>query len=294
MQYKDYYQVLGVTRTADAEEIKRAYRKLARKYHPDVSDEKNAEDRFKEVAEAYEVLRDSDKRAAYDQLGRDYRSGQQFRPPPDWAQRFRQPGGGRRGAEMHGFSDFFSTLFGGAAAFGPEAAQPEMEAGNLEITVEEMFTGTKRRVTLNEGGHSRQVDVQIPAGVSDGQPLRIASQGGRQSLIFRVKVRAHPLYSVSGKDVQLELPLAPWEAALGARVKVPTLGGSVDLTVPAGAQAGQKLRLRGRGMPGTPPGDQFVVVKVVTPPAQTPAEREAYERMKREFAFNPRADWEAK
>ena len=291
MQYKDYYQVLGVPRTADAEEIKRAYRKLARKYHPDVSDEKNAEDRFKEVAEAYEVLRDSDKRAAYDQLGRDYRGGQQFRAPPDWAQRFRQTGGGRRPSDLHGFSDFFSTLFG-AASFGPEVAQPELDAGSLEITAEEMFTGTKRRVTLNEGGQARQVDVQIPAGVSDGQPLRISGAGGRQSLIFRIKLRPHALFSVSGKDVQLELPLAPWEAALGARVKVPTLGGSVDLTVPAGAQTGQKLRLRGRGMPGNPSGDQLVVVKVVTPAAQTAAQREAYERMKREFTFNARAGWD--
>jgi curved DNA-binding protein len=293
MQYKDYYQVLGVTRTADAEEIKRAYRKLARKYHPDVSDEKNAEDRFKEVAEAYEVLRDSDKRAAYDQLGREYRSGQQFRAPPDWAQRFRQTGGTRPASDLHGFSDFFSTLFGGAG-FGAEPAQPEMDAGPLDITVEEMFTGTKRRVTLDEGGRARQVDVQIPAGVSEGQSLRISGVGGRQSLIFRVKLRAHPLYSVSGKDVHLDLPLTPWEAALGARVKVPTLGGSVDLTVPAGAQAGQKLRLRGRGMPGNPPGDQFAIIKIMTPPAQTVAEREAYERMKREFTFNPRADWETR
>jgi curved DNA-binding protein len=289
MQYKDYYQILGVRRNADPDEIKLAYRKLARKYHPDVSDEKNAEDRFKEVAEAYEVLRDPDKRAAYDQLGRDYRSGQQFRPPPDWAQRFGQPGG-RRASDLHGFSDFFSSLFGGTG-FGGESAQPEVDAGHLEITVEEMFTGTKRRVLLQEGGHPRQVDVQIPGGVSDGPSLRISGIGGRQSLMFRIKVRPHSLYSVSGKDVQIELPLAPWEAALGARVTVPTLGGSVDLTVPAGAQAGQKLRLRGRGIPGSPAGDQLVVIKVMTPPAQTTSEREAYERMKREFAFNPRADW---
>jgi len=291
MQYKDYYQVLGVRRDADAEQIKRAYRKLARKYHPDVSDEKNAEDRFKEVAEAYEVLRDSEKRAAYDQLGRDYRSGQQFRPPPDWAQRFGQAGG-QRPSDLHGFSDFFSGLFGGGSfPGGSTGAPPDADAGVLDITVEEMFGGTRRRVMLNEGGHPRQVDVQIPSGIADGQSLRIPGTGGRQSLIFRIKLRPHPLYTVSGKDVQIELPLAPWEAALGARVKVPTLGGSVDLTVPAGAQSGQKLRLRGRGMPGSPPGDQFVVIKLITPPAQTAAEREAYERMKREFTFNPRAGW---
>jgi curved DNA-binding protein len=290
MQYKDYYQVLGVRRTADAEEIKRAYRKLARKYHPDVSDEKNAEDRFKEVAEAYEVLRDADKRAAYDQLGRDYRGGQQFRPPPDWAQRFGQSGGQR--PDLHGFSDFFSSLFGGSGfAAGSGGAPPDADAGILDVTVEELYTGTKRRVTLNEGGHPRQVDVQIPSGIADGQSLRIPGAGGRQSLIFRIKLRPHSLYVVLGKDVQIELPLAPWEAALGARVKVPTLGGSVDLTVPAGAQSGQKLRLRGRGMPGSPPGDQFVVIKLVTPPAHTAAERDAYERMRREFTFDPRAAW---
>jgi len=287
MQYKDYYQILGVTRSADADEIKLAYRKLARKYHPDVSDEKDAEDRFKEVAEAYEVLRDSDKRAAYDQLGRDYRSGQQFRPPPDWANRF--GGGGRRATDLHGFSDFFSSLFGGANGLGGGA--PEADAGFLDVTLEEIFTGTRRRVTINEGGHARQVDVQIPSGVTEGQSLRISGVGGRQSLIFRIRVRPHPLYTVSGKDVQVELPLAPWEAALGARVQVPTLGGSVDLTVPPGAQSGQKLRLRGRGIPGTPAGDQLLVIKLVTPPAQTAPEKEAYERMKGEFAFNPRAEW---
>lgn len=289
MQYKDYYQILGVTRSADADEIKLAYRKLARKYHPDVSDEKDAEDRFKEVAEAYEVLRDSDKRAAYDQLGREYRSGQQFRPPPDWGQRFGS-GSHRRASDLHGFSDFFSSLFGGAGPSGG-GAQPEVDAGFLDVTVEEIFTGTRRRVMLNEGGHPRQVDVQIPSGVAEGQSLRISGVGGRQSLIFRIRVRPHPRYTVSGKDVHVELPLAPWEAALGARVQVPTLGGSVDLTVPPGAQSGQKLRLRGRGLPGSPGGDQMLIIKLVTPPAQTALEKEAYERLKREFDFNPRSDW---
>src|SRR5450432_1030902 len=157
MQYKDYYEILGVKRSSDADEIKRAYRKLARKFHPDVSKEKNAEDRFKEVQEAYEVLRDSDKRAAYDQLGRDFRNGQQFRPPPDWSQRFGQSGG-QRFSDLNGFSDFFSSLFGGSAG----TPAPEGDAGHLEVTVEEAFAGTKRRVVLNEGGRTRYVDVQIP------------------------------------------------------------------------------------------------------------------------------------
>jgi len=296
MQYRDYYEILGVTRGADAEEVKRAYRKLARKFHPDVSKEKNAEEKFKEVQEAYEVLRDSDKRAAYDQLGRDFRNGQQFRPPPDWSQRFGNSGG-QRFSDLNGFSDFFSSLFGGAGAGagagvgGGNFAQNDSDAGHLDVTVEEAFAGTKRRVTLNEHGRQRQVDVQIPAGVTEGQPLRIPGIGGRTSLIFRIRLRPHHLYEVVGKDVQIELPLAPWEAALGAKVAVPTLGGTVELTVPAGAQSGQKLRLRGRGLPGNPAGDQMVTIKLVTPSAQSAAEKEAYERMKRDFKFDPRADW---
>ena len=296
MQYRDYYEILGVTRGADAEEVKRAYRKLARKFHPDVSKEKNAEEKFKEVQEAYEVLRDSDKRAAYDQLGRDFRNGQQFRPPPDWSQRFGNSGG-QRFSDLNGFSDFFSSLFGGAGAGagagvgGGNFAQNDSDAGHLDVTVEEAFAGTKRRVTLNEHGRQRQVDVQIPAGVTEGQQLRIPGIGGRTSLIFRIRLRPHHLYEVVGKDVQIELPLAPWEAALGAKVAVPTLGGTVELTVPPGAQSGQKLRLRGRGLPGNPAGDQMVTIKLVTPSAQSAAEKEAYERMKRDFKFDPRADW---
>ena len=291
MQYKDYYEVLGVTRGAEADEVKRAYRKLARKYHPDVSKEKNAENKFKEVQEAYEVLRDPEKRAAYDQLGRDYRPGQQFRPPPDWGQRFGH-GDSQRFSDLNGFSDFFSSLFGGAAAGGAGGGPaPDADAGHLDVTVEEAFAGTKRRVMLNEGGRSRSVDVQIPAGVSEGQSLRISGVGGRSSLIFRIRVRPHALYALQGKDVQIELPLAPWEAALGAKVAVPTLGGTVELTVPAGAQSGQKLRLRGRGFPGTPHGDQIVSIKLVTPAAQSAQAKEAYERMKSEFNFDPRAGW---
>jgi curved DNA-binding protein len=286
MQYKDYYEILGVGRAADADEVKRAYRKLARKFHPDVSKERNAEEKFKEVQEAYEVLRDPEKRAAYDQLGRDYRPGQQFRPPPDWAQRFGQQHG-QRFNDVNGFSDFFSSLFGAAAG----AAPSEAEAGQLEVTVEEAFAGTRRRVTLNENGRTRSVDLQIPAGVTEGQSLRIPGIGGRPSLTFRIKLQPHPLFTLSGKDVQIELPLAPWEAALGAKVAVPTLGGRVELTIPAGAQSGQKLRLRGRGFPGTPSGDQFVSIKLVTPAAQSKQAIEAYERMKNEFNFNPRPGW---
>ena len=205
MQYRDYYEILGLTRSADADEVKRAYRKLARKFHPDVIKEKNAAEKFKEVQEAYEVLRDSDKRAAYDQLGRDFRNGQQFRPPPDWSQRFGNSGG-QRFSDLNGFSDFFSSLFGGGGLGGGNSGQGDADAGHLDVTVEEAFAGTKRRVTLNEHGRQRQVDVQIPAGVTEGQPLRIPGVGGRASLIFRIRLRPHHLYEVAGKDVQIELP----------------------------------------------------------------------------------------
>ena len=298
MQFKDYYETLGVTRAADAETVKRAYRKLARKYHPDVSKEKNAEDKFKNVQEAYEVLKDADKRAAYDQLGHNYRSGQQFRPPPDWQQRYGQSGG-QRFSDVNGFSDFFSSLFGGAGvadgAGGPAGGlgghPAEAEGGQIDVSVEEAFSGTRRRVTISENGRTRLVDVQIPAGVTEGQALRIGGAGGRGALIMRVRLRPHPIFVLQGKDVQVELPLAPWEAALGAKVAVPTLGGTVELTIPAGAQTGQKLRLRGRGFPGVPSGDQFVSIKLVTPSADTAEAKEAYERMRREFNFNPRATW---
>lgn len=315
MQFKDYYETLGVTRSADGEEIKRAYRKLARKYHPDVSKERNAEAKFKDVQEAYEVLKDAEKRAAYDQLGRNYRPGQQFRPPPDWEQQF-GGAGAHRFSDLNGFSDFFSSLFGGAAAGGMGgagmggagmgaagghgsrghggrggangASQPE--AGELDVSIEEAYAGTRRRVTIQDNGRARLVDVQIPAGVTDGQTLRVGA-GSQGSVLLRVKLRPHAVFTPQGKDVQVELPLAPWEAALGAKIAVPTLGGTVELTIPAGAQAGQKLRLRGRGFPGAPGGDQLVVLKLVTPSADTPEAKEAYERMRREFKFNPRAGW---
>src|SRR5580704_5228336 len=218
MQFKDYYDTLGVKRGASADEVKRAYRKLARKYHPDVSKERNAESKFKDVQEAYEVLKDPEKRATYDRLGRDYRPGQQFRPPPDWEQQHFGQSGSHRFSDLNGFSDFFSTLFGGAAGpgfagpggfapgggsapggSGSSRRQADADAGVVEVTVEEAFSGTKRRVGINEAGRSRQVDVQIPAGIADGQALRIGGGPGHSALIFRVKVLPHPLYQLNGK-----------------------------------------------------------------------------------------------
>ncbi len=295
MKFKDYYKTMGVERTASPDEIKVAYRKLARKYHPDVSKEKNAEEKFKDVQEAYEVLKDAEKRASYDQLGQNYRAGQQFRPPPGWESRFGGAGAGPAFQDVNGFSDFFSSIFGAAPGVGAgrrrRENEPEVEAGQLEVSIEDAYRGTQRRVSLKEQGHERTIDVQIPAGIADGQAMRIAGEPGRPGILVRIKYLSHPYYSVQGKDVTIELPLAPWEAALGAKVEVPTLGGKVDLRVPAGAQTGQKLRLRGRGLPGKPAGDQIVEVRIVTPAAESAKAREAYEQMRKEFDFDARADW---
>ncbi len=325
MEYRDYYQMLGVTRTATADEIKKAYRRLARKFHPDVSKEANAEQKFKEVQEAYEVLKDPEKRAAYDQLGSDWKSGQQFRPPPEWANGFefrgsgagsraRGGGGGQPQFEEGGdFSDFFSSLFGGGSPFTGStggARSSRSRAGRdhharIEIDLGEAFHGATRtldlkRPELNEDGalevRSHTVRVTIPAGVTDGQQIRLAGQGeagpggGRAGdLYLEVHLRPHRLFQVEGRDITLTLPIAPWEAALGASVPVPTLAGNVEMRIPSGAQSGQKLRLRGRGLPGSSPGDQYVQLKVVVPPAQSPEARALYEQMQREMAFDPRA-----
>jgi curved DNA-binding protein len=324
MEYRDYYKILGVARGATAEDIKKSYRRLARKYHPDVSKEKDAEQKFKELQEAYEVLKDPEKRAAYDQLGSDWKSGQPFRPPPDWASGFEFRGGARarRGAgaragagghvfEEEGFSDFFSSLFGGAGPFGgagrAQAAAGRDHHARMEVELEEAFGGTTRtlelkRPELKPDGtlelRTHTVRVAIPAGVTDGQLIRLAgqgepAQGGARAgdLYLEVHIRPHRLYQLEGRDVTLTLPLAPWEAALGASVTVPTPGGAVDMQVPAGAQSGQKLRLRGRGLPGQPPGDEYVQLKIVLPPAQSPEARASYERMREQFAgFAPRAE----
>jgi len=309
MQFKDYYSLLGVGRDAPADEIKRAYRRLARKYHPDVSKEADAEERFKEVQEAYEVLKDPEKRAAYDQLGRDYRSGQEFRPPPDWASGFEFSGPSRGGGG--GFSDFFEQLFGAGSPFaGARAgrgfgARGEDHHAQIELSLEQAYAGGTHPIELRhpETGpdgrvelRTRRLNVRIPPGVTDGQVIRLAGQGsaglgqGRSGdLYLTVGLRPHPLFDVDRRDVALTLPVAPWEAALGATVRVPTLGGAVELRIPAGSRAGQRLRLKGRGLPGRPPGDQYVLLQIVLPPADSPGARELYERMRREMPFDPRA-----
>lgn len=316
MNFKDYYQVLGVARDAGADDIKRAYRKLARKYHPDVSKEKNAEDKFKELQEAYEVLKDPKKRAAYDQLGSRYQAGQEFQPPPDWGREF-DFGGGFGGRNDSGFSDFFASLFGGASPFGRTrgarsggfASTGEDHVAKIQIDLEDAYHGGSHMVELKspELASSGEVTVKprtlrvtIPPGVIEGQQIRLAGQGSQGiggaragDLYLEIEFRPHPLFKAEGRNINLVLPLAPWEAALGATVPVPTLGGEVDMRIPPGSKAGQKLRLKGRGLPGATPGDQFVTLMIVLPPADTSQARALYEQMQRELPFDPRAELKA-
>jgi curved DNA-binding protein len=327
MEYRDYYETLNVPRTASADDIKKSYRRLARKFHPDVSKEKDAEAKFKQVQEAYEVLKDPEKRAAYDQLGSNWKAGQDFRPPPDFGGGFEfrgRPGGGAGAGGYDSFSDFFSSLFGGGAAGGNPFEQPPFgdrpgagarrrrepargrdHHARIDIDLEEAFRGGARTFELKRPQVDSQgllqmrrhtVKVTVPPGITQGQQLRLAGQGedseegGAQGDLFlEVHFRPHKQFEVDGRDVTVTLPLAPWEAALGATVTVPTLGGNVEMRIPAGAQSGQKLRLRARGLPGNPPGDQFVQLKVVLPPADSPRARELYEQMKREMPFDARA-----
>jgi curved DNA-binding protein len=310
-EYKDYYKIMGVARDVDQDELKRVYRRLARKYHPDVSKETNAEARFKEVQEAYEVLKDPQKRAAYDQLGSNWRQGQEFRPPPDWGQNFEFSGG--QFGEEGGFSDFFSTLFGqrpGGRARGPGARGFAMagddQVAAIEIDLDDSFRGGTQTIELKgpqlgDDGRvtlqPRTLKITIPAGITEGKRIRLAGQGSpgqgggpSGDLYLEVKFRPHRLFQADGRDVTLTLPIAPWEAALGATVPTPTLAGTVDLRIPPNAKSGQRLRLKGRGLPGSPPGDQYVMLKIVLPPADSPQARELYERMQQELPFDPRAE----
>ncbi len=312
MEFRDYYQILGVERSATQDDIKRAYRKLARKYHPDVSGEAEAEERFKEVNEAYEVLKDPEKRVAYDQLGSNWQQGQDFRPPPDWDQGFEFRGGGYTGGDPGSFSDFFESLFGRSGFSQPfsDGRREQFHAhGNdtharVSIDVADAYHGAKRQITLKHselGGDGRPVvrertlNVTIPKGITEGQQIRLAGQGqpgigqGRAGdLYLEVHFSDDRRYQVEGKTVYLTLPVAPWEAALGASVRVPTPAGVVALKVPADSKTGSKLRLKGRGIPAREPGDLMVVIQIVQPPARTEAEKAAYEALARAFDFDPR------
>jgi curved DNA-binding protein len=304
MEYKDYYKILGITRSASADEIKRAYRKLAREFHPDRNKAKNAEDKFKEINEANEVLGDVKKRQAYDQLGPNWRGGQRFTPPPGWnphagAGGFGNAGGARARSGMGGdagaagFSDFFSSLFGagGMGGFegfedhGPSAAREQR--AKVAIGIEDSYNGA----TLSLSVGARNLSVRIPKGVIAGQTIRLTGQGtGGGDLMLEVEFAPHPKFRVEGRDIHVVVPVAPWEAALGGKVPVPTLGGTVEFTLPAGVTSGKKLRLKGRGLPGTTAGDEIVTISLVTPPAVAEDARGFYQQMAKQFAdFDPRA-----
>lgn len=313
MEFKDYYQTLGVGRDAVADDIRKAFRRLARKYHPDVSKEPDAEARMKEVNEAFAVLSDPEKRAAYDQLGRGARPGQEFRPPPDWDAGFEFSDSRFSNADAAGFSDFFSELFGQRMGHGvgrggarKHGFQPRGEDHHAKVllNIEDAYRGARRtfalrvpqvdgsgRVVLGE----HKLDVQIPKGVHEGQLIRLAGQGSPAAgappgdLYLEVGFAPHPRYRTEGRDVYATLPLAPWEAALGGTVQAEVPDGAVEVMVPAGSQAGRKLRLKGRGIPGPSAGDLYLVTEIVLPPASEPRARALYEAMARDLNFNPRS-----
>lgn len=299
--------MMGVARDATEAQIKQAYRKLARKYHPDVSKEKDAEARFKEVGEAYEVLKSAEKRAAYDQLGQGHRAGEEFRPPPNWDSGFEFSGAGPGNSS---YSDFFESLFGAQARSG--AQRGDMHGGRGEdhhakilLDLEASLQGGARTFTLrmpeiDEHGRlvakERTLNVQVPRGILAGQQIRLAGQGASPAgdgkpgdLYIEVEFQPHALYRVDGRDLSLELPVAPWEAALGATVKTPTPGGVVDLKIPPASHAGSKLRLRGRGIPASPAGDFYVVLQIALPAANDDKARAAYAALAAALPFNPRA-----
>jgi len=314
MKFVDYYKVLGVAPEATADDIKKAYRRLARKFHPDVSKEANAEARFKEVGEAYEVLKDSEKRAEYDQLRRfGGGDGGEFRPPPGWQRRQENWNGagfgdlgGDFGGGQQGFSEFFEAIFGrGAAAgrhsggHGPYAQRPPPRGDDVQVrlpvTLEESVHGGTRTLLLPAADGQRTLKVNIPRGVGDGAKVRLKGQGnpgpgGAGDLYLLVEIQPHARYTVDGRNLRMTLPVAPWEAMLGARVEVPTLDGPVTLTVPAHARGGQQLRLRGRGLPGDPPGDLYVELAIAVPRADDARQRAAVAALRDAFpGFDPRA-----
>jgi curved DNA-binding protein len=312
MEYKDYYQLLGIAREATQAEIKSAYRKLARKYHPDVSKESDSEEKFKQVGEAYEVLKNAEKRAAYDQLGNQWKEGQDFRPPPDWDAGFEFSGGFEDSSSA--YSDFFESIFGRhQAGFGGPSSgfqtqspiQGQDHHARIFIALEDSYNGATREITLHApqldangrvSTRERTLSLKIPRGVREGQHIRLAGQGmpgeanaSNGDLYLQIAFQAHDLYRVDGRDVYLDLPIAPWEAALGAKFKVPTPNGAVNLNIPQGSQAGRKLRLKGRGIPGKPKGDLLVTLNIVLPAVETDSARELYREMKKQMGFNPRA-----
>ncbi len=313
MQFKDYYKIMGVPEDASADDVKKAYRALARKHHPDLNKDADSAEKFKELGEAYEVLKDPAKREEYDQL-RKYgaSAGQEFKPPPGWRSGSDFAGGGYTTADTAEFSDFFESLFGQRAARkahagpggGSFALRGEDVSYRIPVTLEEAYAGSTRSISLrthkfddqgNAIPETKTLNVKIPKGVTQGQKIRLRGQGGagfgggpNGDLYMEVELEPHPLFTVDGRDITLVLPVAPWEAALGAGVKVPTLGGAVNLTIPPNAQSGQRLRLKGRGLPGSVPGDQYVLLQIVMPPVDSAEDRALMETMRQQMPFNPR------
>ena len=312
MKYKDYYAILGVERGAGADEIKKAYRKLAQKHHPDVSKEPKAEEKFKDISEAYQTLKDPEKRAAYDQLGSGYRPGDEIRPPPGWEQQFRDRGGAPGGFSFDDLdlSDLFESLTGRARGGGARAKMQfpgEDYEVRVPLSLEDADRGTQVDLNLSvpeydaEGRMRRvpkTIKARIPRGATDGQRLRLRGQGGKGmnggrdgDLYLDIALKPHPLFRPTGHDLYLDLPLAPWEAALGATVEVPTLGGAVNLKIPPGTAAGKKLRLGRKGLstPEGGQGDLYAIVQIVNPAELTDRERELLKQLSEASKFNPRA-----
>lgn len=316
MEFQDYYKTLGVDRQASSDEIKKAYRRLARKYHPDVSQESDAETKFKQVAEAYEVLKDPDKRKLYDELGEHWQSGQDFRPPPGWEHQAGTRGGAGYNPGFSDFSDFFENLFGGGlgggfgtSGFGrrPDGDRHTTGRGSdirgpdttarLQIDLEDAYAGATRSVDISTGRESpKRLRVKVPAGVTNGQQIRLKAQGQRSpmggepgDLLLEVHIRPHHRFHLRGKDIHVDVPVAPWEAALGGTIQVPTLGGRVELKIPRESQTGARLRLKGRGLPGRKPGDQYVSLQIVNPPLEGEQSEAVFKSMAEAFDFDPRA-----
>jgi curved DNA-binding protein len=312
MEFKDYYATLGVERNATQDDIKHAYRRLARKFHPDLNKQPDAEANFKEVGEAYKVLSDAEKRAAYDNVGQRFRSGQEFHPPPGWESGFEFSGRDFGNEDVADLSEFFRSMFGSRSGGAAHAARQRPGGDHhakILIELADAYRGARRTVSLRvpvrdaDGQlhlQERQLEIEIPRGVRPGQHLRLAGQGepgegghAAGDLYLEIDFREHPPFRVDGRDIYVDLAVAPWEAALGAKVAVPLPDGSVEVTIPPGSPAGRKLRLTGLGIPGTPPGDFYAVLVIATPAAQTAAQKEAYTRLAQSFAdFKPRKAWE--
>jgi len=314
MDFKDYYEIIGVKKDATQAEIKRAYKKLARKYHPDVSKEADAEVRFKELGEAYEALKDPEKRAAYDQLGKNWKAGEDFNPPPDWDAGFEFNGGGFTGGNDADYSDFFESLFGHGFQGGQRQPQGRQRAyqqrgedhhAKVSIDLEDAYQGATRSIMLqspeiDSNGHvinkQRTLNVKIPKGVKQGQRIRLSGQGSAGmgaapagDLYLQVEFNPHGLYRVQGHDVYLDVPVTPWEAALGASIKVPTPTGAVDLKIAEGTPNGRKMRLKGKGIPAKTPGDLYIIIQFTLPPAESDEAKALYKKMQQELHYNPRS-----